>query len=84
MKAKTYTIRINTIKAYGKDSSREVSGTLEELTEYFSYTLEIGHSYNSKINLHPKTIRGLISAVQKASDIKTGCTYIRDWYELVK
>lgn len=77
MKAKTYTIRINTIRAYGKDSSREVSGTLEELTEYFSYTLEIG-------NLHPKTIRGLISAVQKASDIKTGCTYIRDWYELVK
>jgi len=77
MKAETYTIRINTIRAYGKDSSREVSGTLEELTEYFSYTLEIG-------SLHPKTIRGLLSAVQKVSDIKTGCTYIRDWYELVK
>lgn len=80
---KTYTIRVTTYRTYGEDKVREVSGTLEYLTSYFGYTLEIGHSWDNRINPKPKTIRGLISAVQKSSDIKYGRTYTREYFELV-
>lgn len=40
---KIYTVIRSTIR-----SEREVSGTLDELTEYFSYTLEIGNSRDSR------------------------------------
>lgn len=80
---KIYTVKVTTIRARGEDRVNEVKGTLEELVDYFGYTLEIGHSYNSKINLHPKTIRGFLSAIQKSSDIKYGCTFTRQSFELV-
>ena len=80
---KTYTVKVTTIRSYGEDRVSEVKGTLEELIRYFGYTLEIGHSYNSRINTHPKTIRGFLSAIQKASDIKYGCTYTRQYFELL-
>ena len=50
----------------------EVSGTLDELTEYFSYTLLVGHSYKKAIPQHPKTIASLVSALNRAYDIKDG------------
>lgn len=80
---KEYTIKVTTIRSYGEDRVNEVNGTLEELIEHFGYTLEIGHGYNSRINLRPKTIRGFLSAIQKASDIKYGCTYTRQYFELL-
>lgn len=43
-----------------------VSGTLAELTEYFSYTLLTGYAYNRKINKHPKTFKSLITNLDKA------------------
>ena len=59
-------------------------GTLEELsTEIFGYTLEVGHSYNAKVILRPKTIRSLISNLNKASRIQYGNTYTTETYELV-
>lgn len=80
---KEYTIKVTTVRAFGEDKVQKVSGTLEELIDYYSYTLEIGHGYNSRINFRPKTIRGFLSAIQKASDIKYGCTYTRQYFELL-
>ena len=51
---------------------KEITGTLKELTEYFSYTLEIGHSRRKSIPLHPKTIKSLVKAVNDSYDIKDG------------
>ena len=48
-----------------------VSGTLEYLKSYFSYTLLCGISYenergNSKINRAPKTAKALVTALNNA------------------
>ncbi|WP_280120448.1 hypothetical protein [Sangeribacter muris] len=61
---KIYTVIRSTIR-----SEREVSGTLDELTEYFSYTLEIGNSRDSRISRKPKTIKSLINAINKSFSI---------------
>jgi len=64
---KKYSVTID-----GPRSTRETGPmTLEELIEYFSYTLEAGASYshekgNSKIDTKPKTIRSLISNLNNA------------------
>jgi len=47
------------------------TGTLAELTQSFSYTLDIGHSYqhekgNKKINTKPKTIVSLVLNLNNA------------------
>ena len=47
--------------------------TLAEAIEYYRYTLEVGASWahekgNKKINLAPKTIAGLMTALNNASD----------------
>lgn len=56
-------------------SGRELShtGTIEELTQCFSYTLDCGKSYerekgNSKINTKPKNIKSLVDNINKAMD----------------
>lgn len=46
--------------------------TLSELIGYFGYTLEVGHSYNSKIQLRPKTINTFINHFNLAVDEKYG------------
>lgn len=61
--------KIYTVIRTTSRGEREVSGTLEELTEYFSYTLEVGHSWNSRIPLKPRTIKSLINALNKSFDI---------------
>jgi hypothetical protein len=48
-----------------------MSGTLQELVDAYSYTLECGASWqhekgNSKINRNPGTIKSLISNLNKA------------------
>ena len=54
--------------------------TLEEAVKYFGYTLECGASWqhergNKKINRNPKTIKGLITNLNNASDnaARNGC-----------
>jgi hypothetical protein len=53
----------------GKDT--EVTGTIQELTDYFRYTLETGESWqhekgNSKINVNPKSGTALVNNLNKA------------------
>jgi hypothetical protein len=64
--AKEYTIIKN---RRGKDT--EVTGTIQELTDYFRYTLETGESWqhergNSKINVNPKSGASLVNNLNKA------------------
>lgn len=59
-----------------------VVGTVEELTDYFGYTLECGHSWNNKINIRPKTIKSLITALNKSVHETQGNCYDQDYYDL--
>ena len=53
-------------------------GTLESLKErVFGYTLECGHSMNSKINSNPKTIKSLVNALEKSA---VECSRFGDFY----
>lgn len=81
---KQYKIRVS------RDSGKpyEIAGTLEELIEKFSYTLEKGKSWerergNRKINLTPKTARSLVTNLQNASDNAAANGYSGVHYELV-
>jgi hypothetical protein len=60
-----------------------IEGTLDYLTQYFSYTLLIGNSYNKKINLKPSTIKSLISNLEKSLDIQEGACYERTLINLL-
>jgi len=67
----------------------ETEGTLKELTEYYSYTLENGKSWenekgNSKISVSPKSINALISNVNKAMNNSAGNGHSGKWLELVE
>jgi len=73
-----------TIIKYGRRRNSEFTGTVEQLTESFSYTLACGASYNPKINEKPKTIKGLVSALNKCvSELQRG-SFDPDYYELKK
>lgn len=76
-KAKEYTI----IKTR-RNRESEVTGTLPELVDYFKYTLECGNSWNPKINKAPKTIRGLLSSLDKSVQETQGGSYTQDSYRL--
>ena len=69
---KTYTIKTS---KNGRVS--ETSGTLEELISYFGYTLEVGNSWNPKINRNPKTIKSFISNLQKSYEEKEASCFSR-------
>ena len=73
----TYTI-IKTRRGVKK----EVTGTVAELTKYFGYTLEVGHSYNAKISTAPKTAASLVTNLLKATAEKQRGSFDPDYYEL--
>jgi hypothetical protein len=50
-----------------------LESTLKELIEATRYTFEVGQSYNRKINLTPKAIKGFVSNYEKALEEKQGC-----------
>lgn len=77
MTTKTYSI---TKTRRGRDSVTE--GTVAELTEYFGYTLQAGHSYNSKINTTPTTAKSLVSNLNKAVSETMSGSFDPDYYEL--
>ena len=80
-KEKTYKIKIS----HTKRGDRIVEGTLDYLiNDYFGYTLEIGHSWNNKINRNPKTIRSFVSNLQKSYYEKEAACYERTFVELVE
>lgn len=54
-----------------RGKTREVTGTLAELIDYFSYTLLKGKSWehergNKRINMAPKTINSLVDNLNNA------------------
>lgn len=71
---KVYTVKVTRTSSFGSSSSEYIhTGTLEELIRIFNYTLEVGASWehekgNKKINRNPKTIKSLLSNLQKAKD----------------
>lgn len=87
--AKIYTIKSTRYRSHFGDYKEDThQGTLEELKEAFSYTLECGESYehergNYKINTNPKTISSLVSMLNKAEHNRAadGCASCS--YELV-
>jgi hypothetical protein len=63
-------------------------GTVAELTEMFSYTLECGRSYehekgNKKINTKPKTINSLINNLNNAINNSAANGYSNTSYSKV-
>jgi len=78
---------IKTVKHRMSGGNRESlveNKTLSELIDYFGYTLEVGNSWNRKINRQPKTIRSFVSNLQKSYEEKEASCYDRTHVELVK
>lgn len=71
-KEKIYEVT-KTIYGIARTRTYSLKGTLEELIEATRYTFEVGQSYNRKINLAPKTIKGFVSNYEKALEEKQGC-----------
>ena len=76
-----------TVMIHSRRNDRQVTGTIPELIEYFSYTLLKGHSWenepgNKKINMAPKTAASLITNLNRAEDNAAcnGCG--STWYSL--
>jgi len=84
MAEKIYTIIKKRFVSRGteKESIQEITGTLDYLIGYFGYTLEVGASWNPKINRHPKTIKSFISNLKASLDEKEGACYNRTLVEL--
>ena len=86
---KVYTIRETRYPLFsGKVREKLWTGTLEELTEWFSYTLEVGESWqhergNKKINRHPKTIQSLCTNLYNAQNNAARNGYSGYDYEVV-
>lgn len=72
-----------TIAVYHRGRRSDVTGTLAYLIDYFGYKLECGHSYNHRIPLRPKTIKSLVSALNKSALETQGGCYDYDSYELI-
>jgi hypothetical protein len=81
--ASTKTEKIFSIEKSGSRADKIITGTLEYLTDYFSYTLLCGNSYNFKIDKNPKTIKSLVSNLNKSVDETQSGSYNRDSYREV-
>lgn len=86
---KEYTIIMTRYRWDGGSRERRVTGTLEYLKQYFSYTLECGRSWerergNKKINTDPKTARSLVTNLNNAvtNSAANGCP--SEWYSLAE
>jgi hypothetical protein len=84
MAAKTYTVVSTRVRT---GSSITFEGTIPELIEKFSYTLECGASYshekgNKKINRNPKSIGALITNLNRAVNNSAANGYAGIYYEI--
>ena len=73
----------------GKDREKIITGTLEELIERYSYTLEVGACYQTgkgrkKINRHPATIKSFVTNLENAKNNATQNGYSGYSYELIE
>ena len=80
-KEKIYEVT-KTIYGMARTRSYTLKGTLEELIEATRYTFEVGHSYNRKINLYPKTIKSFISNYEKALGEQQNCPVSVSYVEI--
>ena len=71
-----------TIVKIRRDKESKVTGTLKYLTDYFGYTLLCGHSYNDKIPTEPRTVKSLVSGLNKSVNETQRGSYNRDCYFL--
>jgi len=76
--------KIYKIRQIRKKREKIIEGTLQELIDYFGYTLEIGNSWNNKINMNPKTIKTFMSNLIKSYEEKEGACFERTYIELVE
>ena len=59
--------------------------SIEELVEYFGYTLEVGKSWerekgNSRINTNPKSLKSLVTNLNKAASNASRNGYSSTFY----
>ena len=71
------TEKIFTIEKTYKGRTSETAGTLSQLIKYFGYTLEIGNSWNKKINTEPKTIVSFVKNLQASYEEKEASCFER-------
>lgn len=81
-------VKLHKIEVQGPRSSHIVEDNLENLIEYFGYTLEVGQSYqhergNKKINRNPKTIKSLITNLNNAKSNASANGCASTYYELI-
>lgn len=69
------------LKSYHRGRYTIIKGTVEQLRNYFGYTLECGHSWNNNINKYPTTYKGLISAISKSYRETMGSCYDPDFVD---
>jgi len=73
-----------TIRVHHRGRETDYTGTVDHLAhKVFGYTLECGNSWNSKINMNPKTAKGLLKALEQSVQETQGGCFEQDWYELV-
>lgn len=89
MASKVYTIKETHYPLWG-DRVREhqYTGTLEELIQMFSYTLEVGESWqhergNKRINRKPGTIKSLCTNLENARNNAARNGYSGYSYEVI-
>ena len=79
--------KIHTIIKHRRGRTTEISHTLDEFLQYYSYTLEVGESWqhekgNKKINRQPKTIKSLITNLNNAVTNAAANGHSDTWFEL--
>ena len=76
--------KIYKIKVTSQNNRETIKeGTISELTKYFSYTLEVGNSWNKRINKNPKTIKSFVTNLQNSYSEKESSCYNRTYVELM-
>jgi hypothetical protein len=66
---------------------RYQEGTLEELIRAYSYTLEVGESWqnekgNKKVNTNPRSVKSLVDNLNKATNNAAANGYSGKYYSL--
>lgn len=76
------TDKVYTVVKYRKGREKEVTGPLDSLIDYFSYTLECGRSYSDKIPLKPKSVKALVNGLNKATEYLQRGSFDPNFYEV--
>lgn len=79
--------KVYTIVKHRKGREYETTGTIDELNNYFGYTLEVGQSWehekgNHKINRNPRNGAALVKNLNWAKDNAAANGYCPDFYRL--